>query len=167
MMLVFPPDASAALITYTFSNDASITFSDGNVEDVSGSFVLNTTGGVVSNADITLSGNAPEAGTYDANPFYDTSNRPTVCGSPSGDIPILCVWFQAPLDGSTVALIASPPSGIGYFPTDPGINVTETTVTGDISSDAPLPEPSSLALFAGAVGLFGLRRRLGKSRPAR
>src|ERR1700730_15438050 len=82
MMLVFPRDASAALFTYTFSNDSLLTFSDGNVEDGSGSFVLDTTGGVVSNADITLSGASPEAGTYNANPFYDTTAGPAVCGSP-------------------------------------------------------------------------------------
>jgi hypothetical protein len=164
MMLVFPRDASAALITYTFSNDAALTFSDGNVEDVSGSFVLNTTGGVVSNADITLTGAAPEAGTYDANPFYDTSAGPAVCGSPSGNFPLLCMWFQTPLDGSTTTsvLIASPPSGVGYFPTNPGTNITETAAAGGVSSESAVPEPSSLALFAGAVGLVGLRRRLGK-----
>ncbi|HEY3847035.1 MAG TPA: PEP-CTERM sorting domain-containing protein [Acetobacteraceae bacterium] len=167
MTLALPRDASAALITYTFSNNASLTFSDGNVEDVSGSFVLNTTGGVVSNANITLSGAAPEAGTYDANPFYDTSAGPAVCGSPSGNFPLLCMWFQTPLGGSTTtsALIVSPPSGVGYFPTNPGTNITETAVDGGVSSVAAVPEPSSVALFAGAAGLFGLRRRLGKIAP--
>jgi hypothetical protein len=163
MMLGCPRDASAANITYTFSNDASITFADGNVEDVSGSFVFTTTGGLISNANITLSGASPEAGTYDTDPFYDTSGGPAVCGHTSGDVPTFCMWFNTDLGGSTSAFVTSPPGGgIGYFPTNPGINVIETAVDGGVSSNSAIPEPSSLALLAGAIGFFGFRRRAAR-----
>jgi hypothetical protein len=169
MMLVFPRDASASLITYTFSNDASLTFADGNVEDVSGSFVLDTTGGAVSNVDIILSGASPEAGTYDTNPFYSASPPgPALCShvaGPPGVVPMLCMWFETPLGGSTDTFVTTPNSGIGFFPTDPGINIDETVVAGGVSSDSGIPEPSSLALLAGAIGFFGLRRRPGKFAP--
>jgi hypothetical protein len=163
MTLVMPTHASAAVINYTFTNGASLTFSDGNLEDISGSFDFNTAGGLISNADITLTGAGPETGTYDANPFYDTSAGPAVCGSPSGNFPLLCMWLQTPLASAptTDEFVVSPPSGVGYFPTNPGTNITETAVAGGISSlSTPVPEPFTLSLFgAGLASAAALRRR--------
>jgi hypothetical protein len=169
MMLAMPTQASATVVTYTFSNDASLTFSDGNVEDVSGSFDFNTAGGLVSNADIILTGTGPEAGTYSANPFYDDTVFPAVCASPSGTIPILCTWYTTALGSAPAVsdLMPSPPGGgIGYFATDPGTNITETAATGDIAT-TPVPEPSTLSLFgAGILSFAGiaLYRRRKQSR---
>ena len=166
LMLIFPRDVSAANIDYAFSSDASLTFADGNVEDVSGSFVFNTTGGTVSKVNIILAGPSPEADTYDTNPFYTTDPPgPALCShvvGPTGTVPMLCMWFTTPLGGSTDAFVTTPGSGIGFFPTDPGLNVDETVVAGGVSSDSAIPEPSSLALLAGAIGFFGLRRRAAR-----
>jgi hypothetical protein len=173
MMLVFPRDVSAANIDYVFSSDASLAFADSHVEDVSGSFVFNTTLSTVSNVNIILAGPSPEADTYDTNPFYTSDPPgPALCShvvGPAGTVPMLCMWFTAPLGGSTDAFVTTPNQGIGFFPTDPGINVDETVVAGGVSSESAIPEPSTLALLAGAIGFFGLRRRaarLERSPPA-
>jgi hypothetical protein len=166
MMLAFPRDVSAANIDYAFSSDASLTFADGSVEDVSGSFVFNTTGGTVSNVNIILAGPAPEADTYDTNPFYTIDPPgPALCShvaGPTGTVPMLCMWFTTPLGGSTDAFVTTPGSGIGFFPTNPGLNVDETVVAGGVSSNSAIPEPSTLALLAGAIGFFGFRRRANR-----
>jgi hypothetical protein len=160
-MLAMPTQASAAVITYTFSNDASLTFADGNLEDLSGSFDFNTVGDLISNANITLTGAGPEAGTYDANPFYDDTVFPAVCGSPSGTSPLACVWFQTPLGSSTsISEIMDSPlgGGIGYYVDEH--NTIETAVTGDVSYSTPVPEPFTVSLFgAGFAGAVALRRR--------
>jgi hypothetical protein len=73
---------------------------------------------------------------------------------------MLCMWFQTPLGGATDTFITTPGSGVGFFPTDPGINVDETAVTGGVTSSTPVPEPFTLSLFgAGLAGAAALRRR--------
>jgi len=54
LMIAFIPQAGATSIEYAFSPGATLTFADGNVESLTGTFTVNMAGPTLTQADITL-----------------------------------------------------------------------------------------------------------------
>jgi len=156
--------AQATLIPYTFSPDASMTFTEPSGSDVihiNGSFTLDTTTQKISPVSITLSCTGPDCpsplhttpasfSTALLSPDATTIQLPT---SPSGDEAHIA-FASSLANAGTIALATTASNG------DSEINQTfASAVNGDAAAPTPASEPSSLALLAGVLGLFLLTRR--------
>jgi hypothetical protein len=149
LMMAFIPEASATSIEYAFSPGATLTFADGNIESLTGTFTVNMAGPTLTQANITLASAAPEAGVYNTPGFIH---------------PNLLLFFASNLAG-TVALGFSSP--LGFTPdmitgSDFHTGNTTTLVTHASGYADPIPEPTTLSLLAAALGLFGFRRRASR-----
>jgi len=145
LMMAFAPEASAD-IEYQFSPGATLTFTDGNIETLTGTFSFNPAGPSLTQVDITLTGGTPMAGTY-TNPYAATpdSIRAYVDDPLASFIEIVYLNDLGPMpDPIASAIYTNPKQRIGTV-----------MVSG---SAAPVPEPSSMAILGAALGLFGLRR---------
>lgn len=160
LTLAFAPEAQATEYEYAISPGATLGFTDGHTEDLSGTFVVNNAGGVatLTAVDLTLTGPAPESGEY-TSPVFAGAPPPHITASTSGLVKQLDVFFSPSVSffSSTMQLfsVAFYPD-IADYPTVP--NVTGTA-TGFADPAAPLPEPSTIGLLGSALGLFCLRRR--------
>ena len=146
--------ASAAPITYDFLPGTSITFGAGGTDTVTGSFTFDSGGPTLSAPDIVLTGpilpgsyNGTIAG--GVSPFSD-SFAVNLAGNAAD---ILQLAFAASLGTSPDPLAVISPSGSPTFVTN-GAGVFATAVTGGAAPVTPLP--SSVSLFASALGLIGL-----------
>jgi len=160
LMLCAPSNASAALLTYYFTSNASLFFTDGNLEKISGFLEFNTASNSIGPlASVAMTGFAPEAGTYSTDPG---GSGAAVVAYMSGEVQSVEVDFGALLGGKYAPLFS------GTWSTDLPVPDTIGAViaTGGVTL---APEPSTLPLLAAALGLFGLRRRVrqrGHSPPA-
>jgi hypothetical protein len=154
---VFTLAANATPIVYTFSAHTYAQFS-GSSNFITGSFTANTANDTATGGPITLSGPAPEQGTYTVvdltGPNELSLQKHTVTGTD-----FLILSFVSDLDGGT----GSDSLGIPVFTAGgtglPVIGDADGSVTTPISL-APIPEPASLALLGfGVAALGSLRRR--------
>jgi len=152
LMMAFAPAASAASIEYAFSPGASLFFADGNFESLTGTFTVDFAGPTVTQAAITLAGNAPEAGVYDTPGFILPDLRLFFASNPTPAT--VAIGFGSPL-----GLTPDPITG-DDFSAPPAATILVTYATG--YADPILPEPSTLSLLGAALGLFGLRRRASR-----
>jgi hypothetical protein len=151
LMLCAPTDASAALITYYFTSNASLFFADGNLEKISGFLEFDTTTNSVGPlASIVLTGPGPEAGTYSTDPVGSAAG---LQADSAGGAQYVEVSFGALLGGAYAPLFS------GTWSTELPVSTTIGSVipTGGV---AVASEPATLPLLAAALGLFGFRRRV-------
>ncbi|HTV90786.1 MAG TPA: hypothetical protein VME41_17375 [Stellaceae bacterium] len=156
--------AVASPVTYTFTPDASLTFEDGNTEDLVGSFTIDTTATTpIISSDITVNGPSPESTFYlvaEVDPsklelsYY---NFATTTGT------ILYLQFTTPLTGPAASLEISQPWTQYDSTTGIELVIHQEVATGGVEpliSPVPssVPEPSSFILLAPALGLFLVTR---------
>jgi hypothetical protein len=156
----FTNPACAADIAYVFTPDASITYNDGNTEDVSGGFVFNTISGHITDVSIILTSAVPEAGVYDTVPVGEIVNGvQLIAGSTSLDSSIDISFLEA-FGGTTdpFHLFANPL--LSFCSPACRVLTTGTAVSGGVKEESTVPEPSTFSLLAAGLGLFGFRRRL-------
>jgi hypothetical protein len=168
------PQAHAKIIDYTFSPDASWTFSDGAVETLAGSFTFDSSDDQVIAANVSISG-------ADLNDDYITSDG-LIYFHPGYEIPVQTIpkgiggGCAACSDGDVIYvdfiydLELGQPDPLSLTTVDGG-NACELTVDGSsiecppvsVSGEvdpAPVPEPITLSLFgAGLAGAAAMRRR--------
>jgi len=149
--LATPTVATATPITYVLN--PPVTLLGGSAPTIFGSFTFDATGPTLDTADLSVTG-GPQPESYTV-PVSATPNE---------------IEAEMPTTGNMMLLIFAdalgnapdPVSGVG-FPRDP-----IPAISGDAVPDVPsIPEPSSLALLGGVVGLFLLISRMNRrGRPA-
>jgi len=149
-------NASATTYDYTFSPDATVTFNNGDTEDISGYFTYDDQLGDETVGTITLTGPAPEASVYVGLKFgSDGSNIALYFGtnedivfdfqnllSPASYDPLVDVHTDAPF----------PP-----YSTEFDGQVGTENVTGGVGLS--VPEPASTHLLVAALSLLFVIRR--------
>jgi hypothetical protein len=177
LMLAFTPEESAAAEVYTIAPGSHLHFAfDGNSEAVTGQFTLNAADTAVFSVDLVLSGNSPEAGTYDQ--FISSGATGFIAGTSSANANFhsgLGVYIG--ITGFTPAFGAPTVESAGNhsrFYSFTQFGGTSFSLPGVSAVDASLPgvpEPSSIAILGAALGFFGvrkpasrLRRLLGRGR---
>ena len=155
----------AAVVTYSFTSDASMTFiTEGDPEKVSGTFTVNTSGSQPEflSASLTLSSsgnNNQEDGTY-VGPIYKDDNGMFLYRVVNGvlDQRGLVIFFDNSFGLQSLIIKAATWS-------DPFFNPPLFLTAGDFTGSAQIaatPLPAALPLFAtglGAIGLLGWRRK--------
>jgi len=148
LMVAFTPEASWADVEYAFSPGATLTFTDGHIESISGTFTYNTSSHTLSLVDITLASASPEAGSYTV---PNTSGTNYISANENAfPFQTLTVGFV-----TSLSLLPDPIAYAACIECNKGFPHTES-VSGYA---APVPEPSTLAILGAALGLFGFRRR--------
>ena len=141
--------AEAVPVSYVFSSDASVLFSDGHLETISGAFTIDQFAStLVGDVPIILDGPEPEKDLYDHFSFSG-SNSITATGSEQ-----LVIIFSGPLDGHARSL-----AEVSYLDFADPPQIHSVQLTGRVE---PTPLPAALPLFAtglGALGLLGWRRK--------
>jgi hypothetical protein len=160
LMLAFTPEVGAAAEVYTIAPGSHLDFTYlGGSQAVTGEFTLNTANTAVASVDLVLTGNYPEAGTYDklissgTNGFIaGTASAPSSFQSGAGTY--LGITGFTPSFGASTVTAAD---GRFYsFTAGGGINFS---LPGIGSVDAALPEPSSIAILGAALGFLGVRKK--------
>jgi hypothetical protein len=165
--LAAPTLSNATPINYTFSSNASVTFSDGNAEAISGTFTADTATTTLSNISITLTGPTPEEGTYNNSVLF-TGNNMQLTG---GGAEFVNLVFTSPLNISPDPLSSNTAALICCMNNHPfGVNTSSISGSAIFASSTAAPEPSALALLITALaGLFLFRswanRRDRRSHP--
>ena len=136
--------AEAVPVSYVFSSDASVLFSDGHLETISGAFTIDLFASTLVGVPIILDGPEPEKDLYDHFSFSG-SNSITATGSEQ-----LVIIFSGPLDGNARSL-----AEVSYldFATPPQIHSVQLTGTVE-----PTPLPAALPLFATGTRCVGPAR---------
>ena len=140
--------AEAVPVSYVFTSNASVLFSDGNLETISGGFTIDIQADTIVGGPILLNGPEPENDLYDHFGLA-LDNAINVFGSESLDI----VFFGT-LDGHARSL-----AEVSYIDFSSNGPIRSVQVTGGVE---PTPLPAALPLFAtglGALGLLGWRRK--------
>lgn len=146
-------EAEATPITYVFSPGATIEFTDGNVETITGSFTIDHATSTLTGGPIVLAGPEPENDLYD-HPLFSGDNSITVFGSEQ-----LVLIFDGPLDGHprTIADAEyddfSSPDGRIFM-----------VRNGAVGQAQVVPEPSALAIIASPLILFLIVHRVVRRR---
>jgi hypothetical protein len=162
--LTAPTPSSAMMINYTFDHGTSACFScttGGPIVDISGSFTIDT--GAVP-------GPFPAVNIMLTPDFVFNTNLPATLTEGNGGLQVFDadngsggtvdaqISFKQPLaethdDLETFLLTVADP-----IPINPPFKEFADSVTGGVTP-TPAPEPTSLTLLGGAIGLFFLRRR--------
>ena len=150
------PGANATPITYVFSPDASIKFTDGNVETITGGFTIDIVADTIAGVSILLGGLFPESGLYD-HFSYSADNQIIVTGGPG----FLQLGFDGVLNGVPRLIVDAEYLN---FSSPPPVFIAPNGATGQVQ---PVPEPAPLALIALSLTLlmFSRIRRRAKSPP--
>jgi hypothetical protein len=157
--------ALATPINYEFSG-ATVTFSPGEVTDITGTFTYDSATTKESNVDITLSGAVlaiPVNGTYTETPSAGTANASTLSAfdpaPTAAEVAFMVLSFDNPLAGVTDDLASVDVTDLPPL-ADPEWIWDSITVTGSV---VPLttatPEPASIGLLGIAVLGFVVARR--------
>lgn len=160
---VFVRPAYATDIPYTFFSGTKATFADGNLEFISGSFVV-TAGGGLTTASVTLSGtppasgNPPEAGLYNFLPEL-LNPKEVIVNDPTNTY-MLELFFNADLTTpgfrGLIEAIWAPINNLGLA--QQAVTRGGVCAPGACDSATPVPEPSPISLLIPALGLFLLRK---------
>jgi hypothetical protein len=157
LMISFPHDVCAAEISYSFTSDASLTFSNVHTEAVSGGFLFNTTSLAVSSLQITLTGPAPQAGVFDDFPDYvHVGATYALIGRTPSHTDGVVLKFADPLGGAADSFANTSSEFPGFGGSSPYF---VTSFVGGVTTASAVPEPTTLSLLGAALGWFGLRRR--------
>lgn len=167
LSLVVRP-ASATLISYAFDPGSEVTFFDGNVENISGNFTIDTTqtgigflsgflvtplGGVI------FSGPPPESGTYGPG-SYSTQTEIldlTVGGTVGTDIGLMFATELTIPGDSGLGPVSLLPPICGSEGAGPAF-CWESSAGGVTLISVTVPEPSTVVLLIPALGLFLLMK---------
>ena len=154
--------AQATLIPYTFSPDASMTFTVGTTSDVihfTGGFTVDTTLGTLQAVSVTASCTGPLC----PGPLF---NDPTIYTDGFFSFPpsTANININIPTDGFADIAVAStltiPGTHDLVASNSDGPSAVDQQLATSVSGDvAAIPEPSSLALLTSVLGLFLLTRR--------
>jgi hypothetical protein len=152
--------AKATLITYTFSSDASMTFTETSGSDVihfSGQFTVDTTQSHLPAVSITVTC----SGTNCPTPLIVSSAGFDVAELDLTAPTSIHIPFSISDDVATIAFASSlfNPGTIDLATPSSVNGVSPSSVLGDVTTPTPAPEPSSLALLAGVLGVFLLTHR--------
>jgi hypothetical protein len=160
-----PPSRADVINNYVFSSDASLTFTDGNVETITGSFTVDATNSTVLNASIMLSSASPEAGTYSLDPFISLGGNGIVATDPNTTDKIDIEFTQSLIFSPVSPAPISADHGLNssWCPIDCTIPIRTTTATGAAVFATATPEPTAIVLLITALaGLFLFRSRANR-----
>jgi hypothetical protein len=151
MAVVFSAPAFADAITYTLSPSAVVEFGNGDTDSMSGTFTFDAPA-TLESADITLAG-AIDPGTYTA---VVSSSSTMIEAFDTADSTYLTLDFSSDLSLGQV----DPISSLLVYNAGSG---GDTSLHINAAADpTEAPEPASLALLGGALGLFFFTCRLSR-----
>jgi hypothetical protein len=142
------PTAWATSYDYTFETGTTLPFSDGNSEELTGSFVADTQLSTITDAQITLTGPGPEAGTFTINAGFAAFQYELSIQSPTTS---LVLFFAQDLNTETDAL-----TGAIFGGTTTSQNSNSNTPTGGVTATR---EPGSLVILGLGLAALAIGRR--------
>jgi hypothetical protein len=142
--------AQAVPVSYVFSSNASVKFTDGHLESITGGFTIDHDTSTLVGGPILLAGPEPEHDNYFSLSFSGDNSIAAF-----GSTERLDIIFSGPLDGHARSML-----DVSYL----DFTSSNGAIFGELMTGVvvPTPLPAALPLFAtglGVLGLVGWRRK--------